>query len=88
MKILGEFFQEDNGGWSMARLIVFMMCCLHFFQGIWQIIHTGNMSASWQDVAAVLGPFYIKTYQKRFEEKPPPGNSQDTPLNPPVNGGK
>lgn len=64
-----EFFQEDNGGFSMARLIVFMMSALYFIQGVSQIIREGHMSMNWQDIAAVLGPFLIKAEQKRFEEK-------------------
>ncbi len=69
MKQILEFFQEDNGGYSMARLIVFMMCCLYFIQGCYQIFAIGKIDMDWQNLAAVLGPLFIKSYQKQFEEK-------------------
>ena len=73
-----EFFQEDNGGFSMARLIVFMMSALYFIQGVSQIIRVGQMTMDWQDIASVLGPFLIKAGQKKFEEKlPTPNPSQE-----------
>ena len=64
-----EFLQEDNGGFSMARLIVFMMAALYFYQGASQIYHTGQMTTSWTDVVGIMGPFFIKSYQKNSEQK-------------------
>jgi hypothetical protein len=72
-----EFFQEDNGGFSMARLIVFMMAALYFIQGVSQIIRVGQMTMNWQDIASVLGPFLIKAGQKKFEEKEIRQDGQD-----------
>jgi len=63
----------------MARLVCLMMCSLYFFQGCWQIVTTGKMDMSWQDIAAVLGPFMIKAHQKQYEEKPDAGNKQSLP---------
>jgi hypothetical protein len=77
MNNLFEFFQEDNGGFSMARLVVFMMTCLYFFQGCWQIVYMGKIDLNWQDIAAVIGPFFVKAHQKQYEEKFTPGPSQE-----------
>ena len=72
MKIF-EFMQEDNGGFSSARLIIFLFAFAIVFKYVWQIIHTGTANFSMEEITMMLGAFGIKSGQKYVENKPVPG---------------
>lgn len=65
-----EFLQEDNGGFSSARLITLLFACAILFKYVWQVVQTGNANFSMEEISMMLGSFGIKAGQKYVEDKP------------------
>ena len=70
MNKLFEFFQEDNGGFSSARLITLLFASAIIFKYVWQIVHTNDANFSMEEITMMLGSFGIKAGQKYVENKP------------------
>ena len=70
MNKIFEFLQEENGGFSSARLITMLFACAIIFKYVWQIIKTDNANFSMEEITMMLGAFGIKAGQKYVENKP------------------
>lgn len=71
MNRIFELLQENNGNFSSARLITFMISGAVLFKYIWQVVHTGNANITGEEIALVLGSFGLKVGQKAIENKTP-----------------
>ena len=72
MKALAEFFQEDNGGFSMTRLIVFFVIVIPFL--VWVaicIVHRELVDMPGGILTFQGGALATKLVQKGQESKAP-----------------
>lgn len=72
MNKLFEFLQEDNGGFSSARLITMLFAGAILFKYLWQVVQKGDANFSMEEITLMLGAFGIKAGQKFVENKPTP----------------
>ena len=72
MNKIFEFLQEDNGGFSSARLITTLFACAILFKYVWQVAQKGDANFSMEEITMMLGSFGIKAGQKFVENKATP----------------
>ena len=72
MNKLFEFLQEENGGFSSARLITIMFASAILFKYVWQVVKTNDANFSMEEITMMLGAFGIKASQKIVENRTPP----------------
>ncbi|KKL15547.1 hypothetical protein LCGC14_2504490 [marine sediment metagenome] len=63
-----QFFTEDNGNFSFMRLAVFIVLITVLFNWTWfNIKHGTIISFDWQEMLLIIGPLFLKGYQKGKE---------------------
>ncbi len=73
-----QFFTEDNGNFSFMRLAVFIILVTVLFNWTWfNITHGTIISFDWEEMLLIIGPLFLKAYQKRKES----GSKKIEPVN-------
>ncbi len=68
MKLL-EFLQENNGGYSLTRLMTAVICLFFLFNWGWDMAHGRAFEPQWGTVTVLLTALGLKGVQKAFEPK-------------------
>lgn len=72
MAKLLEIFQDDNGSYSMMRVIVLIVVAGIIAKNLYVTIHSGNdVTLDFKEVMAVVAALGAKAAQKAFEKPAP-----------------
>ena len=70
MNKLFEFFQEDNGGFSMMRLIPFVILCGMMIEWMHSVFTVGTWNPTTTEISLIALSLAGKVSQKVLEDKP------------------
>lgn len=62
-----EFLQENNGGFSLTRLVTFIVVIFFLFNWAWDMFNGRNFEPQWGTVTVLLTALGLKAAQKPFE---------------------